>query len=54
MRIGRVTVIPAILALSAAASILVGSAVPAVVAQAPRAHVITTTHNVTPLVYMHG
>jgi hypothetical protein len=40
MRIGRTVIIPAILALSAAGSILVGSAVPAVAAQAPSAHVV--------------
>ncbi len=40
MRIGRTVIIPAILALSAAGSILVGSAVPAVAAQASSAQVV--------------
>jgi hypothetical protein len=38
MRIGRAIIIPAILALSTAGSILVASGVPAVAAQAPSAH----------------
>jgi hypothetical protein len=37
MRIGRTIIMPAILALSLAGSILAGSAVPAVAAQAPAA-----------------
>jgi hypothetical protein len=40
MRIRRTIIIPAILALSAAGSILAGSAVPAAVAQAPSTHVV--------------
>jgi hypothetical protein len=39
MRIRRAIIIPAILTLSAAGSILAASAVPAVAAQAPAAHV---------------
>ncbi len=42
MRIGRTVIIPAILALSAAGAILVGSAVPAVATQAPSTHVAAT------------
>lgn len=44
MRIKRTVIIPVILALSAAGSILAGSAVPAVAAQASAAHVSTVTH----------
>jgi hypothetical protein len=50
MGIRRAIIIPAILALSAAGSILAGSAVPAVAAQAPSAHVVT----VAPNVFYHG
>jgi hypothetical protein len=50
MGIKRAIVIPAILALSAAGSILAGSAVPAVAAQAPSAHVVAAQ----PSVYFHG
>ena len=41
MRIKRTVIIPAILALSAAGSVLAGSAVPAVAAQAPASHVVS-------------
>jgi hypothetical protein len=47
MRIGRRIIIPAILALSAAGSIMVTAAVPVTAAQAPSAHVLAaapTTH----------
>ena len=44
MRIKRTVIIPVILALSAAGSILAGSAVPAVAASAPTAHVSTAVH----------
>lgn len=40
MRIKRAVIISAILAFGAAGSILAGSAVPAVAAQAPSAHVV--------------
>jgi len=43
MRIRRTIIIPAILALSAAGSILAGSAVPAVAAQASTAHVLASS-----------
>lgn len=42
MRIGRAIIIPAIVALSLAGSALVGSAMPAVAANVPIAHVHTT------------
>jgi len=48
MRIGRNILIPAILALSAAGSILASSAVPAAVAAAPSAHVQTTVSAMSP------
>ena len=44
MRIKRTVISPVILALSAAGSILAGSAVPAVAAAAPAAHVSTAQH----------
>jgi hypothetical protein len=43
MRIRRTIIIPAILALSAAGSILAGSAAPVAAAQAPTAQVLATT-----------
>jgi hypothetical protein len=48
MRIGRTIIIPAILALSAAGSILASSAVPAAAAAAPSAHVVTTAPYLAP------
>ena len=50
MRISRTVIIPAILALSAAGSILVGSSVPPAAAQAPAAHVVAAA----PYSYYHG
>lgn len=50
MRIKQAIIIPAILALSAAGSIAVGSAVPAVAAQAPAA----ATSSAHPSMYYHG
>jgi hypothetical protein len=52
MRIGRSIIIPAILALSAAGSILAGSAVP-VVAQTPAAAVVVAAPPVHNLVMYH-
>jgi hypothetical protein len=52
MRIGRSIIIPAILALSAAGSILAGSAVP-VVAQAPAAAVAVAAPSVHSSVIYH-
>ena len=46
----RAIIISAILALSAAGSTLAGSAVPAVAAQAPSAHVLAAAPNT----YYHG
>lgn len=53
MRTMRSVIIPAILALGAAGSILAGSAAPAVVAQAPASHVLTATSSAIPTVYYH-
>jgi hypothetical protein len=50
MRIRRTIIIPAILALSAAGSILAGSAVPAAAAHAPAAHVLAAA----PQTYYHN
>ena len=50
MRIWRTIIIPAILALSAAGSILAGSAVPATAAQASDVHVVA----MAPHTYLHG
>jgi hypothetical protein len=44
MRTGRTIIIPAILALSAAGSILVGSTAAAVAAPAASAHVVAASH----------
>jgi hypothetical protein len=44
MPIRRTIIVPAILALSAAGSILAGSAVPAAAAQAPAVHVVAVHH----------
>ena len=47
----RRVIIPVILALGAAGSILAGSAVPTVAAQAPTAHALAMTSHVVP--HMH-
>jgi hypothetical protein len=54
MRIRRTIIMPAILALSAAGSILAGSAVPAVAAQAPTAHVLSTAAYASPSTHFWG
>lgn len=54
MRIRRVIIIPAILALSAAGSILAGSAVPVAAAQAPSAHVLVAASSASPSTFYHG
>jgi len=54
MRIGRTVIIPAILALSAAGSIVAGSVVPAVAAQAPAAHVVVTASSSVPGTHYWG
>jgi hypothetical protein len=45
MRIGRKIIVPAILALSAAGSILVGSTAVAAAAPAASAHVVAASHS---------
>ncbi len=54
MFIRRTIIIPAILALSAAGSILAGSAVSATAAQAPSVHVLAATSSAAPSSYYHG
>lgn len=53
MRIGRAFIIPAILALGVAGSALVGSAIPAVAASVPNAHVQTTGISTGTNMYHH-
>jgi len=50
MHIRRSVIIPAILALSVAGSILAGSAAPAVAAQGTTAHAVAAA----PMTWMHG
>jgi len=52
MRIRR-AIIPFILALGAAGSILAGSALPAAAAQAPAAHAQPAAHSASPNVFYH-
>ncbi len=54
MRIKRSVIISAILALSAAGSILASSAAPAVVAQAPASHALAAVGSATPRVYYNA
>ena len=54
MRIRRAIVIPAILALSTAGSIMAGSAVTAATAQAPSGLVLSTASFARPDVYYNG
>jgi hypothetical protein len=54
MRIGRAIVIPAILALGAAGSILAASAVPAAAAQASSAQVQSSSTSSTTNVFYHA
>jgi hypothetical protein len=49
----RRILIPAIVALGAAGSILAGSAVPAAVAQAPAVHAQAAAPHMIPLTYYH-
>jgi hypothetical protein len=51
MRIRRAVIIPAILALGAAGSILAGSAAPVVAAQAPAAQVLAAGTTMPNIVY---
>lgn len=53
MRIGR-AIIPAILALSAAGSILASSAIPVAVAQAPAAHALAASSSASPNVFYYA
>ncbi len=54
MRIGRTIIIPAILALSTAGSILAASAVPVAAAQASGAHVSVTVVAAAPTTHYWG
>ncbi len=54
MRIGRALIIPAILALGAAGSILAGSAMPVAAVHAPSVHVQAVTVSSVPNMYYHG
>ncbi len=54
MRIGRAIIIPAILALGAAGSILAGSAVPVAAVHAPSVHVQAATVSVNPSTLYHS
>jgi hypothetical protein len=54
MRIGRAIIIPAILALGAAGSILAGSAVPVAAAQTPSAHVVSAVSSTHPGFVYYG
>ena len=54
MRIGRAIVIPAVLALSVAGSVLSGSVMPAAAGHAPSVHVQAAGSSVTPTVLYHA
>lgn len=54
MRAVRTIVIPAILALAAAGSILGGSVAPAAAAQAPAVHMSSTTSHASPDIWYQG
>ena len=54
MRIGRALIIPAILALGVAGSILSGSAMPVAAVHAPSVHVQAVTVSSVPNMYYHG
>jgi hypothetical protein len=54
MRIRRTIIIPAILALGAAGSILASSAAPAAIAQAPAVHVLAAAPKAAPNSFYHG
>jgi hypothetical protein len=53
MRIGRAIVIPAVLALSVAGSVLSSSVIPAAVGHAPSVHVQAGGSSVVPTVFYH-
>ncbi len=54
MRIGRALIIPTILALGVAGSILAGSAMPVAAVHAPSVHVQAVTVSSVPNMYYHG
>ena len=54
MRIGRVLIIPAILALSVAGSILSGSVMPAAAGHVPSVHAQAAAVYSVPNIYYHG
>jgi len=54
MRIGRAIIIPAILVLSTAGSIVAGSVVPVAAAQASTAHMQSVYYHASPNVYYHA
>ncbi len=54
MRIGRALIIPAIVALGVAGSVLAGSAMPVAAVHAPTVHVQAVTVSSVPGMYFHG
>jgi hypothetical protein len=54
MRIGRAIIIPAVLALTTAGSIVAGSALSVATAQASTTHVQSVYYHATPSVYYHA
>ncbi len=54
MRIGRTLIIPAILALGVAGSIMAGSAMPVAAVHAPTVHVQAAAVSAAPGIYFHG
>lgn len=54
MRIGRAVIIPAVLALGVAASLLTGSAMSAAAGPAPSAHVQAAAVSAAPNTFYHG
>ena len=54
MRVARAIIIPAIVSLSAAGSILTGSAAPAATAHAPTAQVHVVAISAVPLIWYRG
>jgi hypothetical protein len=54
MRIGRAIIIPAILALGAAGTILAGSAMPIAAGHAPSLHVQAASSSAAPNLYYHA
>jgi hypothetical protein len=53
MRIGRAIIIPAVLALGVAGSVLTGSAISVAATHAPRVHVQSGTDAVKPDIFLH-